>query len=506
LEKIFEFPTIRKFSEYINSLNKESHLNQAGYLFIEPVEKKEFYQLSSAQKRLYILNQLKKNSTSYNETTIQVVKENIDKEILHEVFQLLIKRHESLRTSIEIINGNPGQRIHHEMELEVEYYDINKMQHQSDSKEESILQPIIKNFTHPFDLSCIPLLRVGLIKITQNDCILMIDMHHIITDDFSVDILMKEFTYLCSPQFEKDTLPVLNLQYKDYAQWQNSEERKKRIQSQEKYWLNLFKNTIPVLDVPIDYPRIGSSREGMLGTIGFIISSKETNILRKLAISEDATIFMVFLAILNILLSKISGQETIIVGNVIAGRNHAGLENIIGMFANTLALINYPYRKMKFRDFLKDVRTRALEAFENQDYQFDDLVDHIVKGRDLNRNPIFDVIFSFISNKESNSLIQKQIPEENGEFIFQEGQHDSPTKFDLVFECIEESQYIHINFGYNRELYKKETVRTFAGYIIEIGRSIIKNSDIQLDNIKISHDFAEAKNNVIQSDEGDFNF
>ncbi|HLP45258.1 MAG TPA: condensation domain-containing protein, partial [Candidatus Kapabacteria bacterium] len=365
LADIFKMSTIREISDYIKKAAKDVLTH------IEPVEKKEYYPLSPAQSRLYLLQQIDPASTVYNIPLILDLKEKLNKKKLEETFRGLINRHESLRTSFQFIGAEPVQRIHDEVEFNIEIVERNA-------------------FIRPFDLSRAPLLRVGLIIETErkNGHILMLDIHHIITDGNSQVLLEKEFMAL----YMGEVLAPLRIQYKDYTLWQRSENEINRVKQQEKYWLKEFDNEFPVLTLPIDYPR--PQVQSFAGSrIVFSISRAETVGLKKLASTGNTTLFMVLLAIFNILLSKLSGQEDIIVGTASAGRRHAELQCLIGMFVDTLALRNYPFGEKIIMDFIGEVTGRTLEAFENQEYPFEDLVDKLSIRRDAGRNPLFDVMF-----------------------------------------------------------------------------------------------------------------
>ncbi|MCP4158035.1 MAG: hypothetical protein GY757_60565, partial [bacterium] len=175
-------------------------------------------------------------------------------------------------------------------------------------------------------------------------------------------------------------LPPLRIQYKDYSQWQHSEKEKGNIKNQETYWLKQFEDEIPVLELPLDYPRPAiQSFEG--DSVNFALTGDETKALKMMALSTGTTVFMVLLSVYNTLLAKLGNPEDIIVGTPVAGRRHADLEKIIGMFVNTLALRNFPEGEKTFNEFLTEVKGRTLDAFENQEYQFEELVDKVSVNR-----------------------------------------------------------------------------------------------------------------------------
>ncbi|MCP5106661.1 MAG: non-ribosomal peptide synthetase, partial [bacterium] len=222
LTEIFRLPTIRQLAQYIRESAKEK------YSAIVPVEEKEYYILSSAQKRLYILQQMDMQSIAYNMPQVIQLDGKVDKERMEDAFKRLIRRHESLRTSFIMVNEEPVQKIHKNVEFKI--HNIVGTEHRS----------------VPFDLQSAPLMRVGLVKLGEEKYIFMMDMHHIITDGISMDILEREFGLL----LDGSSLPPLSLRYKDYAEWQNGDVQREYLKRQELYWLGRFAGEPPLLDLP----------------------------------------------------------------------------------------------------------------------------------------------------------------------------------------------------------------------------------------------------------------
>ena len=385
LVELFKTPTIMELAEYM-------HRTAPGkFVSLQPLEKKEYYALSPAQQRLYVLHRFEVKSTAYNLPNILSLEQNINKDTLEETFKKLISRHESLRTSFIIVGNEPVQVIHDEVEFKIEYDDLQVTGAGDRCRWEVVpATALISSFIRPFDLSRAPLLRVGLIKEEEKKYILAIDIHHIITDGLSQQILIRDFISLYAGQ----QLPPLRVLYKEYSKWQQSKEVQNRLAKQEESWLKEFREQVPVLVLPTDYPRPAlQSFEGNI--TDFTLKAEETGRLDEIAHSGGATLFMVILAIYNIFLLKISNQEDIVVGTPIAGRRHADLEKVVGMFVNTLALRNYPTGEKTFNTLLKEIKEKTIKAFENQDYQFEDMVEKIVVERDMSRNPLFDVMFMF---------------------------------------------------------------------------------------------------------------
>ncbi|UCH92480.1 MAG: amino acid adenylation domain-containing protein, partial [Candidatus Aminicenantes bacterium] len=469
LTEIFKRPTIKALAEYIKEGKKET------YAAIEAAEEREYYALSSAQRRLYITQPMEKDNISYNMPTALELEGEPENSKLEKTFKQLIERHESLRTCFETINETPVQKILEHVEFEIEYYDLAT----ENTEETRELAPLskdpatgnwqlvtstIKNFIRPFDLLRAPLLRVGLIKLKETIHFLMLDMHHIISDGISVNIFVKEFMSL----YGGEELEPLLFRYKDYSEWQNKRKHGESTKQQENYWLKQFGNQgdIPVLNLAVDYARPAIKNiEG--NRVSFEIGKEDTGALKALALKEDVTLYMLLFSIYNVFLSKLSGQEDIIVGTPTAGRRYTYLHQVIGMFVNTLALRNYPGGEKRFNLFLGEVKEHSLAAFDNQDYQYDDLVEQLsVKGsltRDVGRNPLFDVMFA-LQNMERPGLEIPGLKIKHCEYesIMQ------TAKFDLTLVGYESGQTLFFTFEYRTTLFKKETIERFSRYFKEL--------------------------------------
>lgn len=461
LTDIFRKPTIQALAEYIEGLEEDICPS------IEPAEKREYYPLSSAQKRMYILNQIEKEGKTYNMLLIKWLKGNIDKVKVEEVFKTLINRHESLRTGFEIVDGNPVQKIYDEVKFNIEYKEVMDR----DEADEAI-----NLFIRPFDLTKPPLFRVGLIKVSDKGYILITDMHHIVSDGVSKTVMWKEFSKLYNSEY----LKPLKTQYKDYSIWQQEMVQTNKFKKQEKYWLEKFKENIPMLNMPIDYLR--SSVQSFEGdTVRFIIDNELTIKIHKLAYDSGATLFMILLAAYNVLLYKYTGQEDIVVGTPTTGRVHIDIQDIVGMFVNTLAIRNGPKADKTFKDFLLEVKENALGAYENQDYQFEELVDKLKIERDMSRNPIFDTMLT-MQNIEFDDIEVKDLEINDYEY------ENKTSKFDLSMNVEEVGEEINFEIEYKTKLFKRRTIERLGNHFIKILKEITKNPKAKLNEIEIVTD------------------
>jgi acyl carrier protein/NRPS condensation-like uncharacterized protein len=459
LAEIFKQPTIKGLAEYIKEAGEEKHTS------IKPIEKRDYYPLSSPQKRLYILQQMDLKSTVYHISHGIQLDMECDISSLNQVFEQLIRRHESLRTTFVTVSEEPVQRIKETVEIKVKVDDykgtrgLAPLSTLADPNTQLVTNTI-KSFIRPFDLSQVPLLRVGLIRLEKKKHILLLDMHHIISDGTSMKVLMGEFQTQC----HKKELPELPIQYKDYARWQTNSEIRELIKDQEKYWLKEFSNEIPVLNLTTDYIRPAvQSFEG--GTVGFEIEHEQAERLKTLALEHNATLFMVLFSIVNILLSKLSSQE-----------DHADLQQIIGMFVNTLALRNYPLGEKPFTGFLSEIKNRTLEAFENQDYPFEELVEKAVVRKDTGRNPLFDVMFTLQDISEKTSPRMK-----SGTYQYE----NSVSRFDMAWMGTERDEQINFEIEYRTKLFKQETIERFFAYFKKIVTAVANEPGMQISWIEI---------------------
>jgi fengycin family lipopeptide synthetase D len=464
MAEVFKRQNIREFSQFIR--NSSHHR----YSSIEKAEKKEYYPPSAAQKRIYILQEMDLENTHYNMPYMIPLEQDIHKQQLENIFESLTRRHESFRTDFHILDGQLVQVVRDNVEFEIEYYCAeNKEEHRAPRAMRHA--STIRDFTRPFDLSRAPLLRMGFVPADKENepNVLMVDMHHIISDGTSREILQRDFAALSQG---KNPAP-LKFQYKDYSQWQNSREQQKILNSQQKYWLKEFSGEIPVLDLPTDYPRpLMQSFEG--NRLQFYIDEETTRTLKEFSQKTGATLYMILLSVFNILLSKLSGQEDIVVGTPIAGRRHADLQDIVGMFVNTLAMRNYPAGDKHFQTFLKELKERTLEVYENQEYQFEDLVDKVTVNRDTSRNPVFDIMFNFLNIADSRETVNIQ----NVDFDAIEDRGEFKANFDITFQGSEMGDAIYFTVDYCTKLYENSTITSFVNYfkgiLLEITRDPAK--------------------------------
>ncbi|MRN57056.1 non-ribosomal peptide synthetase [Paenibacillus monticola] len=459
LQEFFRSPTISELVQLLMEKVPETTTDDASVLPLVPVAESNYYPLSSAQTRVYILNQFDPESTYYNATIVMKIDGGpVDLMRCESVFRQLVERHESLRTLFLFVNGQPVQQVVCASEVPVQMEVIEAL-----GADDFNLNAKIEWFVRPFDLTRAPLFRVGLIRRATDSYLFVIDMHHIISDGTSMAVLVREFVSL----YEGLTLPDLRVQYKDYADWQNKLLETDELKRQEQYWLQKFKMGVPVLNLPTDEPRPEMKTvEGRRLT--FKADEVLTAKLQGLAKQTNASLFMVLLAAYNVFLHKLTGQEEIVVGTAVANRKHEDLNDQMGVFINTLALYNRPLREMSFLDFLAKTSKHVFEAFENQDYPFDLLVERLGLERDPSRSPLFDTLF-ILQNAYNTDV-------KSSSFTFAPYEYQTMTaKFDLFLEAWERNGDIEFNLEYATRLFRSETVekmsKQFLYLLEEISRA-----------------------------------
>ncbi|KUP38504.1 non-ribosomal peptide synthetase [Bacillus halotolerans] len=466
LKDIFKFPTIEQLAD------KALHMEKNRYAPIPAAKEMPYYPVSSAQRRMYLLSHAEGGELTYNMTGAMSVEGTVDPARLNAAFQKLIERHEALRTSFELYEGEQAQRIHQTVEFTIE-----QIQASEEEAEARVL-----DFIQSFDLAKPPLMRAGLIELEPSRHVLVVDMHHIISDGVSVNILMKDLSRLYEG-YELDPLPV---QYKDYAVWQQSDIQKRSIKSQEAYWVDQFRDDIPVLDMPADYER-PAIRDYEGESFEFVIPEHLKQRLRQMEENTGATLYMILLAAYTVLLSKYSGQEDIVVGTPSAGRTHLDVEAVVGMFVNTLVIRNHPTGRKTFDAYLNEVKENMLNAYKNQDYPLEELIQDLQLSKDPSRNPLFDTMF-VLQNLDHAELTFDSLELKPYQF------HHPVAKFDLTLSIQADQDNYHGLFEYSKKLFKKSRIEALSNDYLHILSVILEQPSILIEQIELSGSNEEEEN------------
>ena len=464
---IFDNPTIYELAKLIDSKQNIK------YDEIEHCEYKEYYNTSSAQRRVYFASKLSgDNSIVYNMPGVIIFDKRPDIEKLNYCFNKIIDRHSSLRTYFEVIETEVKQKI-----LDKLHFQIKQINY-----EDRNINNIIKDFVRPFDLSKPPLIRAELAYLPDK-ILLLFDMHHIISDGMSLSILTKE---LCDLYNDKE-LNYIDFNYIDYAEWENSQLENNNFRSSKEFWVNQFKDDIPVLNMPTDYPRPAvQSFEGskIYSSIPKRLTEKINNLSKKLDVSN----YMILLACYYILLSKYTSQEDIVVGTPVLGRNKKELLDIIGMFVNSMPLKNHIDSSITFNDFLNTIKKNSIDAINHLEYPFDELVKDLDLKRDSSRNPLFDTMFIYQNDgytpvKFNGLESQLYIP------------NTGISKFDLSLEVVPNDGELNLSFEYATALFEADTIERLSTHYINIVNEVMNNTDIKISDINMLSD--DEKNEIL---------
>ncbi len=451
IKVIFSEKTAEGIAKYIENIGSE----QGGY--INRAEKKEYYLMSSIQKRVYLIWKMDKESTAYNMPMAYKLEGKVNEAAVKEALEKLIKRHEILRTSFAMKDEEFIQKVNEKVEIDYSY----------EENENQILK-VLESFTKAFDLDNGNLLRMKLVK-NKEDYYLLIDMHHIVSDGMSMGIFINEFSKL----YNGENLQELKLQYKDYSEWMN----KRDLNEQKEYWVSKFVEEVPVINLPYDYNR--PSEQSYEGEVETIVLSKDIKKgIEDLCKQTGATEYMILLASYMITLNKYTAQEDIVVGTPISGRTNRDMESMMGMFVNTLAMREKPEGNKRIIDFIYELKESCLKAYENQEYPFEELVEAVKVRRDLSRNPLFDVMFN-LQNNEVVNLDMNQLE------ISQVWGNHKVSKFDLSVIVENSTDVYYVGAEYCRALFKKETIERFLVHFKEVISNIISKPEGLIGEINI---------------------
>ncbi len=479
LRMLFESPTIETIAQYLQQ-QQPSKLPE----IIAETDREAVFPLSFAQERLWFLQQLQAESSAYHVPTAIHLIGYLDQVALQLTVCQLIRRHESLRTAFPVIDDQVQQVILKSGECGIQYYPASEfdcghilksghnllvvnLSHIEEADKEAKAQQFVQTIVQqPFDLESGRLFRVVLLKLSKDQHILVMVMHHIITDGWSVGLLMQEFVelYQASVQGFPHHLADLPIQYADYARWQRQYFTEERLQQQIDYW-KIQLSQLSALELATDHPR--PPIQSLKGAkYCFQLSAKLQGELYDLCQQQGVTLYMLLLGAFQILLALYSGQQDIAVGSPVAGRRHASVEKVVGFFINTLVMRNNVQGGPKFTDFIQNVKETALSAYAHQDVPFEKLVEVLAPERDMSRSPLFQVMFA-LQNQTMPSL-------ESGGLSMKSLETTNPVaKFDLNVSLMETDQGLIGEWEYNTDLFERNTIASMVQHFQRLLQSIV---------------------------------
>lgn len=451
---------------------------QRGSSGIPAIAAQSHYPLSAAQSRLWVLSQFEQSKTAFNQPSIYVFEGNLDRAALEYAFGKVIERHESLRTVFrEDESGEIRQYIlaPEASGFRLAYHDLR----QSPQKEALANELVREAIGKPFDLVKGPLLRAELFQVEDNKWVTAYVTHHIISDGWSMNVLINDLLLFYNARIKGEAYQPepLRVQYKDYTAWQNEQLSGESLAEHKQYWIQQFEGTLPVLMLPTDKSR-PAVRTYNGGLVVKTIDAATSKAFKAISQEQGSTLFMGLLAAVNTLLYKYTGQEDIIVGSPIAGRENIDLENQIGFYINTLALRTRFKGAQSFKEMLDRVKEVTLGAYEHQVYPFDELVGQVNVQNDTSRNPLFDVMV-VLQNAE---LRSSKTPESLGDLQIHDyqGARDFVSSFDLTFDFSEAGDELRLSVEYNSDLFHKSTAVRMAEQFAQLLAAIVKQPSAPL--------------------------
>ncbi|ASS75459.1 hypothetical protein CIG75_11045 [Tumebacillus algifaecis] len=477
LRDVFSNPTVRDMAHYLQ--HQSAVVNDRQFAPILPGTRERERPASYAQERLWFLDQLQPNQATYNMAASLRLQGALDTEALVRSFEMIVQRHESLRTTFDSVDGSVKQII-------ATVVDVN-LPIQNVASETEARACALEEAQTPFDLRQGPLLRAKLLRLGSEDHLLLLTLHHIITDEWSMGILVNEMVSLYGELAAGNvvTLPELVIQYADYAAWQKEWLQGDVLQEQLGYWKQQLGGDLPILELPTDFSRPAVLSDNGANLV-FQLDADLTDRLKKLSQQEGATLYMTLLAAFNTLLHRYTGQDDILIGSPIAGRSREEVEGLIGFFVNTLVLRTDLSGRPTFRDLLSRVRQSALDAYAHQDVPFERLVGELQPKRQMSYSPLFQVLFA-LQNAPKGTL------EVQGLTLTPEPQENSKAKFDLSLDMVEEADGLRGVLEYNTDLFAPATISRMAEHFVTLLTSIAARPNSLLNELRLLTDVEERQ-------------
>ncbi|MCA1567661.1 MAG: amino acid adenylation domain-containing protein [Acidobacteria bacterium] len=437
------------------------------------------FPLSFAQRRLWFLHQLEPTSAAYNMPFVSRLTGRLNTSALEAAFNELVIRHEILRTTFEVLDGEPVQVVAASLArgLVLPLIDLSQLASaESEAKQRLITSEATQK---PFDLTTDSLLRAVLVRMKEDEHILIVTLHHIVADGWSVAVLAREVATLYEAKSEGRESPLaeLSIQYADYAVWQREWLSGEVLERQLAYWRQQLADLPPTLNLPTDKPRPSiQTHEGAHES--FVLSRTLTEQLNGLCKREGVTPYMLLLAAFQVLLARYTGEDEIVVGTPVAGRNRQELEPLIGFFVNTLVLRTSLGGRPDFLEVLRRVREVALGAFAHQDVPFEMLVEESQPERDLSHTPLFQVMFGFQNTPEADFNLPQL------KFSSVEVENET-ARFDLTFDSTEGDGRIYVTLLYNTALFSATTIRRMAAHFRLLLEGIVTDAKLPISQIPL---------------------
>lgn len=469
---LLEQPTIAKCAKALATCEAKTTNYQ-----IHRFERNGTAPLSFNQQQFWLLDQSSSNRGAYNVRTALRISGVVDVPKLQRSIEMVIARHEVLRTNIVARDGKGLQLISPAIPLTLEFSDLSHLSERE--ADVAVARSLDEEAAKPFDLGNGPLLRARLLKRAQNDHVLLLTLHHIICDGWSIDLLVRELTanYLALSKAQNSSAPDLPIQYADFALWQRSKDRQDKFERVLEFWKSELADAPSEIELPTDFVRPATlTLSG--GRVTTRLSGELPDALRQISRREGATMFMTLLAAFQTLLYRYTGQEDIVIGSPVAGRSMTETENLIGAFVNTLALRGDVSGNPTFRELLNRVQEKSLAAFAHQDLPFEQLVEALKPERKANQTPLFQVMFTYERAEKTEIAIG------DTKFAPMRIPNDA-AKFDLTLEVLDERDEMVISFEFAKDLFASETIERLSGHFENLLKSIAAVPDERIGSLSM---------------------
>ncbi len=473
LADLFTHTTVQSHVVLLDVVEKNS------YQKIAVVEEADNYSLSSSQYRLWILSQFEGSSASYNMPSSNMLEiEDVNK--FKKAIQAVVSRHEILRTVFrKNKEGEVKQWVREQEDLNLEI--LEKDFRDSEEGEAEALAYVNEDSFRAFDLEKGPLLRVALLQLSNKKFLFYYNMHHIISDGKSMEVLSRDVQAFYE-SFLNETpleLPKLPIQYKDYAFWQSQQLLDGTLELAKEYWTNYLSGTLPILNLPSNNirPKVFSYQGRRLSTL---VSAKRTIALKEYCKKQEGTLFMGLLSLWNVLFYKYTNQKDIIIGSPVAGRGHADLIDQIGFYINTLAHRNQLESQLSFNELFSNVKKNAIQSYEYQQYPFDELLEELQLMRDLGRSPVFDILLTLQNTGEAQMESELTLNGHSEGQIKDEG--SALSQMDISIDFVEVGDRMYFQVVYNNDVYEESMVQSMMLHFQELLDSVLSNPEEAIGN------------------------
>ncbi|HEU4562902.1 MAG TPA: condensation domain-containing protein, partial [Longimicrobium sp.] len=482
LRALFEGPTVSELAKAVEEMRRAELPVLSP---VVPVERTAPLPLSFAQERLWFINRLEPGSPVYNMPVAWRLDGALDEAALERALGEIVRRHEALRTTFAEVDGSPVQVIAPFGAFTLPVEGLSDLG-ESD-REAAVSRRAGEEALRAFDLSAGPLFRAALLRLGEEDHVLILSMHHIVSDGWSLGVIYREMTALYAAYREgrESPLPELAVQYADYAVWQREQLEGEVLDRQLAYWRERLADAPALLELPTDHPRppVQTYRGA---SVPVELSPELLERLRALARSEGATLYMTLLGAFQVLLSKYAGSDDVVVGSPIAGRTRAEVEELIGFFVNTLVLRTDLGGDPSFRETLGRVREATLGAYAHQEVPFEKLVAELQPERSLSHSPLFQVMFTLQGIGGRGDALP-------GMKVSGVGEAMEIAKFDLSLDLAATPQGLLGTLNYNTDLFERGTVERMLGHLARVLEQVAADADVRLSRLDLLGEAERAR-------------